>query len=86
MSGISLVGPGEYDDVVAEIDCSPAFTAVVRNEAGKYLLEIFNLDASQIEEFAQGRKVLRNAIELDGFLKLIEAAKASLAYQSKSVS
>jgi hypothetical protein len=82
MSNISIVGPGEYNDVVVEIDCSPAFTAVVRNEAGKYLLEIFNLDPSQIEEFAQGRMILRNTVELDKFLELIQAAKDKLEYQS----
>lgn len=84
MTKISIVGPGEYEDVVAEIDCAPAFTVVVRNEAGKYFVEIFNVHPSQIEEFAQGRKISRNTVDLDVLIDLLEKAKEVLAYQSNT--
>lgn len=83
MPSMNIVGPGEYDDVVVEIDCSPSFTAIVRNESGKYLLEIFNFDASQLEGFALGHKVEGNTVDLDEFLSLIQTAKSKLAYQSR---
>jgi hypothetical protein len=82
MPTMSFVGPGEYDDVVVEIDCSPAFKAVVRNEGGKYLIEVFNCRRAQVDDFALGRKVAENSTELDEFLHLISVAKAELAYQS----
>ncbi len=80
---IAIAGPGEYDDVVAEIDCSPAFMAIVRNEAGKYFLEVFNFEPSQIDGFSNGQLDPRNTVELDDFLRAIERAKGLLAYQSK---
>jgi hypothetical protein len=83
MQEIAIVGPGEYQDVVVEIDCHPAFTAVVGYEKGKFFVEVFNFEASQIEEFTTGRRTERNAVDLDTFLASIEKAKASLAYQRK---
>ena len=81
MPEIAVVGPGEYEDVVVEIEY-PAFTAVVRNESGKFFLEIFNSDASQIDDFVMGRKNDRNSVDLESFLASLERAKALLAYQS----
>jgi len=59
---------------------------VVRNEAGKYLLEMFNFEPSQIESFVQGRIDPKNTVELDTFLDAIERARTLLAYQSKQTS
>ncbi len=84
MASLSIVGPGEYEDVVAEIDCSPAFTAIVRNERGKYFIEIFNCEASQIEDFAMGHKMEKNSVDLEEFLSCVEVARERLAYQSNS--
>jgi hypothetical protein len=81
MPEIAVVGPGEYEDVVVEIEF-PAFTAVVRNERSKFFLEIFNSDASQLDDFAAGRKNERNSVDLESFLASLERAKALLAYQS----
>jgi hypothetical protein len=82
MPEMSVESPGEYDDVVVEIDFHPAFTVVIRNEGGDYFIEIFNFDAAQREEYALGRKVARNSVELKEFLRFIKAACKELEYQS----
>jgi hypothetical protein len=82
MQRISIVGPGEYEDVVAELDFSPAFTAIVRNESGRFYIEIFNIESSQLEEFANGKRIARNTVDLEAFLESIKSAQAELSYQS----
>lgn len=81
MAKLHFVGPGEYDDIVVEIDFSPAFTAVIGKASGRFFIEVFNFSASQLEDFANGRKRDGNLVDLDEFSRLIEEAKAALQYQ-----
>jgi len=84
MYNYAFAGPGEYDDVVIEIDCSPAFVAVIRNERGRYFIEIFNKSDKQPAEFALGQKHQHNTVDLEEFMRAVELAKKELNYQTKS--
>ncbi len=85
MYKIEIVGPGEHDDVVAEIDCTPAFTAVVGLGEAGFFVQIFNVEAAQIEDFAYGTNVKKNSVDLDAFLDAIGRAKALLSYQTARI-
>jgi hypothetical protein len=81
MYKIAFVGPGEHDDVVVEIDCTPAFTAVVGFKNSSFFVQIFNFEAAQIEDFALGTNVEKNSVDLETFLAAIDRAKSLLSYQ-----